>query len=89
LNYGIPLDSRKTYTKSDWVIWTATLARDTETFQKLTDPIWKYCNETQTRMPVSDWHETIDGRSVGFRARSVVGGYFMKMLEQKVNNSQK
>ncbi|MDP3003275.1 MAG: DUF4965 domain-containing protein [Bacteroidales bacterium] len=87
--YGLPLDSRKTYTKSDWVMWTATLAGDTETFKKLTDPIWKYCNETQTRMPVSDWHETTDGRSVGFRARSVVGGYFMKMLEQEINRRQK
>jgi hypothetical protein len=87
--YGLPLDSRKSYTKSDWILWTATLANDNETFRKLTDPIWKYCNETTTRMPVSDWHETINGKSVGFRARSVVGGYFMKMLEQKINNTQK
>jgi hypothetical protein len=89
LPYGLPIDSRMTYTKSDWVIWTATLASDIETFKKFTDPIWKYCNETQTRIPVSDWHETTDGKSVGFRARSVVGGYFMKMLEQGINRKQK
>jgi hypothetical protein len=85
LAYGLPLDSRKTYTKSDWVMWTATLADDPQSFLKITDLIWKYCNETTTRVPLSDWHETTDGKYVGFKARSVVGGYFMKMLEQKAN----
>jgi len=65
-------------------MWTAVLANDQDTFLKLSDPMWKYANETATRMPVSDWHETTDGKSVGMIARSVVGGYFMKMLEKKL-----
>ncbi len=82
--YGLPLDSRRTYTKNDWVMWTSVLADDEDTFLKISDPMWKYANETATRMPVSDWHETTDGKSVGMIARSVVGGYFMKMLEKKM-----
>ena len=81
--YGLPLDSRANYTKSDWIIWTATLSSDQATFEKFIKPIHKFMNESVDRVPMSDWYNTDSKNKVGFQARSVVGGYFVKMLEDK------
>ncbi len=78
--WGLPLDSREQYSKSDWIIWSACMAEDTETFLKFSDRIWKWVNETTDRIPLSDWFWTDSRHFRGFRARSVIGGFWMKVL---------
>ncbi len=78
--YGLPLDCRMAYTKTDWIIWTATMAEDRETFEALINPVWDFMNETVDRVPMSDWVWTDSPKRRGFKARSVVGGYFAPLL---------
>ena len=77
--YGLPLDSRKSYTKSDWLLWVASMAKQ-ETFQKLIAPVVKYLRESQSRVAFSDWYDTETGLYEAFIGRSVQGGLFMPLL---------
>jgi hypothetical protein len=78
--YGIALDNRREYTKLDWLVWSATLADNEADFQRLIAPAYQWLNETPTRVPLTDWYDTVTGKQQGFQARSVVGGIFIKML---------
>jgi len=81
--YGLPLDSRERYTKNDWITWTATLADNMNDFRVIFDPVYSFAEKTPNRVPVSDWYIVDNAQMVGFQARSVVGGFYIKMLENK------
>lgn len=87
--YGLPLDSRATYTKSDWLIWCASMAENSDDFNTLISPIWDFLNITPCRVPFTDWYDTVSSMQErcachigkrGFRNRTVQGGLFMKLL---------
>ncbi len=90
LKFGWPLDSRSNYTKLDWEVWSASLADSQADFQKLMSPVFRFVDQTPSRVPLPDWYYATDGkqclyhtkagRQIGFQARPVVGGAFMKVL---------
>lgn len=83
--YGVPLDSRASYTKSDWILWCAAFTDDKSIRETLIRPVASFIENTPCRLPFSDWYDTKTGKCSGFFARSVQGGLFMPQLaDQKI-----
>ncbi|TDZ29553.1 putative glutaminase [Colletotrichum trifolii] len=77
-HYGLPLDSRHLYTKSDWEFFAAAVTSK-KTRTEILQSIAGWVNETTTDRPFTDLYETEGtGGWPGphFMARPVVGGHF-------------
>lgn len=80
LPYGVPLDSRSKYTKSDWELWAACLAEDNADFRYFVHLIYVAFDTMHTRVPMTDWYYADISEMVMFRHRTVQGGLFLKLL---------
>ena len=81
--YGVPLDTRKAYTKSDWILWAAALTDDKEKTEALYMPVVRYLAESPSRKPFGDWYDTESGVIEWFYNRTVQGGIFAPLLKEK------
>lgn len=79
--YGIPLDYRRDFTKSDWEMWAACLDKTGENVNLFSETMLKYLSDTTDRYPFSDWFETVEPRECSFRHRTVQGGLWMPVLK--------
>jgi hypothetical protein len=61
-------------------LWSATLAAKPSDFQAIAHPVFEFLDQTPDRVPMIDWYDTETAHQVGFQARSVVGGVYIKML---------
>jgi hypothetical protein len=86
--YGLPLNSRATFTKGDWHTFLAATYFDTtspqpqpSTFSNtLFHSLYRFANETTSREAISDWFDTINPTAVGFTARPVYGAMYAPVL---------
>ena len=81
--YGVPMDPRHTYVKSDWLSWVAAMMPDDTGFHKLITALYRYYNETESRQPLTDLYDTVTAKqtyALSFIARPVMGGLYAKML---------
>lgn len=81
LPYGIPLDNRSTYTKSDWMLWCAALESEPANRARWIDPIWAMLNDMPHRVPFTDWFFADTSAQAWFQNRSVQGGLFSLLLK--------
>ncbi|EXJ85459.1 hypothetical protein A1O1_05823 [Capronia coronata CBS 617.96] len=76
--YGLPLDSRHLYTKTDWEFFAMAVVAP-KVRAEILQSVAKWVNETATDRPLTDLHNT-EGQGgfpgPSFFARPVVGGHF-------------
>lgn len=76
--YGLPLDSRHLYTKTDWEFFAMAVAAP-RVRADILESVAKWVNETNTDRPLTDLHDT-EGQGgfpgPNFFARPVIGGHF-------------
>jgi hypothetical protein len=80
--FGIPLDPRHTWVKTDWLSWAACLSGNDDDFEAIFAPIFMFANTTESRHPFTDLYDTVSGAQTwgGFIARPVIGGIYAKLL---------
>ncbi|MBE7038830.1 MAG: DUF4965 domain-containing protein [Ruminococcaceae bacterium] len=79
--YGLPLDCRRLYTKSDWQMWSTILCDDKEYTDKIVSAMLNMLSDTNDKVPFCDWYYTNNAAKSSFQNRSVQGGLFINMLK--------
>ena len=81
--YGVPLDHRRTFTKTDWELWAACLDETKENVGAFSKCICAYLAATKDRNCFTDWPDTKEPKQCGFDHRTVQAGLWMPVLFKK------
>ena len=84
--FGVPLDYRRDFTKTDWMLWAACLDDTNKNTELFSGRIVAYLQATNDRNCFSDWVETKEPKQSGFDHRTVQAGLWMPVLKKKLLN---
>jgi len=87
--YGLPLDSRHLYTKSDWEFFAAAVTSK-KVREEIVESVALWLNETHTDKPFTDLYDTESGDfpGISFFARPVIGGHFSFLALERACGGQ-
>ncbi|KAI0327102.1 DUF1793-domain-containing protein [Cubamyces sp. BRFM 1775] len=80
--YGTRANTRHSYTKSDWQMWTAALVSDNAVRDTLVTSVLKYAGDGLSAQPLADLYDSVNGTALNTRARPVVGGHLALLALQ-------
>ena len=81
--FGVPLDVRSDYTKSDWQMWTTVRTNNKKYRDAVIEAMYNMLENTRDRVPFTDWYFTSTPYMRGFQNRTVQGGLFINLLNLK------
>lgn len=79
-NFGIPLDNRNDYAKSDWTSWVASLTDDLSKKKQFIETMVDFLKRSPDRVPFSDLHFAQSGKHHLFTNRTTQGACFILLL---------
>ncbi|MGN1479523.1 MAG: glutaminase domain-containing protein [Acutalibacteraceae bacterium] len=84
--YGVPLDFRDDFTKTDWMLWASALDDSSDTTKAFAKCLVKYLKDTTGKRCFTDWCRTKTPDECSFNHRSVQAGLWMPILKNKALN---
>lgn len=93
--YGVPLDSRHKWTKTDWEMFAAAASDDPATHKLFIELLYKFIEDGKSDAPFTDLMESTTGDFpkqpedplIHFLARPVVGGHFSFLAKSKADKA--
>lgn len=83
--FGVPLNSLRRFTKSDWIMWVSALEQSGATTKRFAATMVKTLAEMKSRMPFPDFYDATDGHWLNMLChRTVQGGVWMPVLAKRM-----